>query len=203
MAAGRVGASLTATPGLETFAEPLDALLAEHFRQRAMCDLLDRLAENPSAPRSADLARIVLGYLCEQLPLHVLDEERDLFQLLRDRSLAAEAIEEAFAQLHREHVEEERVSSVVIAGLERMAGESKPDDPEEFANAARAFAAAQRRHVAYENSSILPLARTRLTRKDLARLRRRMVARRRFAAACLSSETAVLDVVGPQPLEVP
>jgi hemerythrin-like domain-containing protein len=181
MATGE-GASLTTTPGQETFAEPLDALLAEHFRQRAMCDLLDRLAEDPTGPRSSELARTILTYLREQLPLHVLDEERDLFQMLRDRTLAAEAIEEAFAQLRREHAEDERVAMLVTSGLEQLTAGGQPDHAEEFASAARAFAEAQRRHVAFENSSILPLARTRLTAKDLARLARRMAARRRPAA---------------------
>ena len=91
--------------------------------------------------------------------------------------------EEAFAQLRREHVEDECVSSVVIVGLERIAAAGELEDPEEFANAAKAFAEAQRRHVAFENSSILPLARTRLTRQDLRRLSRRMAARRKFAPA--------------------
>ena len=160
----------------------MDALLAEHFRQRAMCDLLDRLAEDPTGPRSSELARTILTYLREQLPLHVLDEERDLFQMLRDRTLAAEAIEEAFAQLRREHAEDERVAMLVTSGLEQLTAGGQPDHAEEFASAARAFAEAQRRHVAFENSSILPLARTRLTAKDLARLARRMAARRRPAA---------------------
>lgn len=182
MAAGREGVSLTATPEQETFAEPLDALLAEHFRQRAMCDCLERLAEDLAAPRAIDLARTILTYLREQLPLHILDEERDLFQLLRDRTLAAEAIEDAFAQLRKEHQEDERVAALVTAGLEKLAAGGRPEDPDEFAAAARAFAEAQRRHVAYENSSILPLARNRLTRKDLSRLSRRMAARRKPAA---------------------
>ena len=182
MATGRDGVSLTATPSLETFSEPLDALLAEHFRQRAMCDFLQRLAEDLSAPRASDLARTILTYLKEQLPLHILDEERDLFQLLKDRTLAAEAIEDAFAQLRKEHEEDERVAALVTAGLARLAAGDRPEDPEEFAAAARAFAEAQRRHVAYENSSILPLARSRLTRKDLNRLSRRMAARRKPAA---------------------
>jgi hemerythrin-like domain-containing protein len=101
---------------------------------------------------------------------------------LRDRTLAADAIENAFAQLRREHAEDERVAALVMAGLERLAGGEQPEDAGEFTNAARAFSDAQRRHVAYENRSILPLARTRLTRKDLARLSRRMAARRRPAA---------------------
>lgn len=183
MAAVSVGACLTTTPKAEAFAEPLDALLAEHFRQRAMCDLLDRLAANLSDGQAAELARTILTYLREQLPLHILDEERDLFELLRDRTLAAEAIEEAFAQLRKEHEEDERVAALVIGGLERLASGDQPEDGAEFAAAARAFAEAQRRHVAYENNRILPLARTRLTRKDLNRLSRRMAARRRPTAA--------------------
>ena len=182
MAAGREGVSLTATPEQETFAEPLDALLAEHFRQRSMCDCLERLAEDLAAPRAIDLARTILTYLREQLPLHILDEERDLFQLLKDRTLAAEAIEDAFAQLRKEHQEDERVAALVTSGLEKLAAGGRPEDVDEFAAAARAFAEAQRRHVAYENSSILPLARNRLTRKDLSRLSRRMAARRKPAA---------------------
>ncbi len=182
MAVRSVGDCLTSTPGVETFSEPLDALLAEHFRQRAMCDLLDRLAADPSASRAADMARVILTYLREQLPLHILDEERDLFQMLRNRTLAFEAVEEVFAQLQREHAEDEGLVRLVVAGLERLALGSQPEDIEDFAGAAHAFAKAQRRHVAYENSSILPLARTRLTRKDLGRLSRRMSARRRGLA---------------------
>ena len=183
MTAVPVGACLTATPSADAFSEPLDALLAEHFRQRTMCDLLDRLAADLSDLRAAELAHTILTYLREQLPLHILDEERDLFELLRDRTLATEAIEEAFAQMRREHEEDARVAGLVISGLERLAAGGQPDDGMEFSAAARAFAEAQRRHVAYENNRILPLARTRLTRKDLNRLSRRMAARRRPAAA--------------------
>jgi hemerythrin-like domain-containing protein len=182
MSISRLGEALTVTPGLETFSEPLDALLAEHYRQRTMCDLLDQLADNLTSTEAPDLARTILRYLREQLPLHVLDEERDLFQLLRDRTLAAEAIEEAFAKLRREHAEDACVSSIVMAGLDRISTEEALEDLEEFASAARAFARAQRRHVAYENGSILPLARTRLTRKDLKRLSRRMAQRRKATA---------------------
>ncbi|HXV25084.1 MAG TPA: hemerythrin domain-containing protein [Alphaproteobacteria bacterium] len=178
MAARSVGDCLTLTLSVETFSEPLDALLAEHFRQRAICDLLDRLAKNLSGARAMETARIILTYLREQLPLHIVDEERDLFQLLRNRSLASEAVEEALAKLHREHAENVGVVSLVIAGLERLALGSPPESVEGFVEAAHAFADAQRRHVAYVNSRILPLARTRLTRKDLGRLSRRMVARR-------------------------
>ncbi len=181
MATNSVETCLAATPAAGTFAEPLDAILAEHFRQRAMCDLLDRLARSISAAPSAAVAGVLLGYLREQLPLHALDE-RDLFKLLRDRALAADVIEHAFVQLRREHAEEKRTCSVVIAGLERMAMGRKPENPQAFLNAARTFAEAQRRHVAYENNSILPLARSRLTPKDLSRLGRRMAARRKLSA---------------------
>lgn len=179
MPTGPLESLLTTTPGAKTFSEPLDALLAEHFRQREMCGLLDRLASDPPAPDAAGLARAILIYLREQLPLHVLDEEHDLFQLLRNRTLAAEAIDEAFARLRREHTEDEHDTHLVIAGLERIAAAGQPEEAAAFIAAARAFTHAHRRHVAYENSSILPLARSRLTRTDLSRLSRRMAARRR------------------------
>ena len=68
MAAVSVGPFLTTTPDSDSFAEPLDALLAEHFRQRAMCDLLDRLARDLSNPCADAWARAILTYLREQLP---------------------------------------------------------------------------------------------------------------------------------------
>jgi hemerythrin-like domain-containing protein len=178
MTSTATGSVLASSPAPDAFSEPLDALLAEHFRQRAMCDLLEDVAREPSALRAGETARLILSYLRDQLPLHIADEERDLFQLLKDRTLAVEAIEGAFAQLHKEHCEDEQVASLVTAGLEQIAGGRVPDDCEEFSGAVRAFAEAQRRHVAYENSAILPLARNRLTRKDLRRLARRMAARR-------------------------
>jgi hemerythrin-like domain-containing protein len=124
------------------------------------------------------MARIILTYLREQLPLHILDEERDLFQMLRARILAADIVDEAFEQLCHEHAGDQGVVRLVMAGLDRLARGRRPEDVDDFVRAAHAFAQAQRRHVAYENNSILPLARTRLTRKDLGRLGRRMAARR-------------------------
>ena len=45
----------------------------------------------------------------------------------------------------------------------------------------RTFAEAQRRHIAWENSLVLPLARKRLTAKDLETMGRNMAARRGIA----------------------
>jgi hypothetical protein len=81
-------ARLTPVPpvDLRLLSAPLDFLEAEHYRQRIVLDNLDVLADGVDAPAAAELAAGALRYMREDLPLHVADEERDLFPLLRRRA---------------------------------------------------------------------------------------------------------------------
>ncbi len=65
-----------------------------------------------------------------------------------------------------------------MADLRCLAEGKTLDDPLTFGHQARAFAGFQRRHLAWENSVLLPLARRRLDPSDAADLRRTMTARR-------------------------
>ena len=69
-----------------------------------------------------------------------------------------------------------------IAQAARAAGR-QPADAVEFGHAARAFSVFQRRHLAWENGTVLPLARKRLTAADQADMGRRMADRRRSLVA--------------------
>ena len=53
-----------------------------------------------------------------------------------------------------------------------------PSNRQVFVHEARTFGVLQRRHLAWENGTILPLARKRLNKHDLAELGRKMAARR-------------------------
>jgi iron-sulfur cluster repair protein YtfE (RIC family) len=166
---------------LRLLSAPLDFLEAEHYRQRIVLDNLDALADGVDAPAAAELAAGALRYMREDLPLHVADEERDLFPLLRRRAGPGDDIEFILALLASEHMRDHELSTAVVAVLER--GQSgatrgaKRDAPS-LKVAVPAFAETQRRHLAWENALIIPRARHLLKQADLVRLGRSMAKRR-------------------------
>jgi hemerythrin-like domain-containing protein len=153
------------------FREPIDYLYADHFRQRIVCKLLDRIASDPQANQVDGLAEVVLEYLERDLPLHVGDEEQDLFPRLRARCKPEDQIEHTLTLLAEEHGRDKDL------GLPLMAGLPLPNAAE-FLKAASTFAETQRRHLAWEEGVVLPFARKKLLPKDLAELGRSMAARR-------------------------
>ncbi|TCO71570.1 hemerythrin domain-containing protein [Rhodovulum euryhalinum] len=157
---------------LRRYANPLDALAADHYRQRLMLAELERLAA--SAGRDTAQAAALLTHMETELPVHTLDEDQDLFPLLRRRAAPEDRMDHLLAQLDAEH-DAVRPQAAEVRGILRaiLAGET----PRDLA-ALRGFASAYRRHMILENAVLLPLARARLTRADLADLRNRMAARR-------------------------
>lgn len=63
--------------------EPLEFLFAEHYRHRHMCKVLEYLAAAPGF--EAGLIASTDDFIRYDLALHVIDEEEDLFPLLRRR----------------------------------------------------------------------------------------------------------------------
>lgn len=161
--------------------EPIDYLYADHFRQRVVCKLLDDIAYDPCGPDTARLATLAAEYMEWDLPRHVADEEQDLFPLLRARCELRDGIESVLAQLSEEHAKDEGLSSTLLAGLRNLAEGRAPKDQAGFLGAAASFAESQRRHLAWEERLVLPLARKRLRDDDLLKMGRSMAARRDLA----------------------
>jgi len=156
--------------------EPLDYILADHLRHRCMCRLLDLLAAAAAFDR--ELGRLVADHVRNDMAVHVVDEEEDLFPTMRRRAEPEDQIEQVLGLLSREHAAEERLGRAVVAALDRaLAGGATTLDAAARV-ALRDFAAGQRRHLAVENAIVMPIAKRRLTRRDLAGLSRRMAARR-------------------------
>ncbi len=156
---------------------PLDFLSADHARQRTVSDLMEKLAEDSVLDPA--VAEGVLRYLTVDMAAHVRDEEEDLFPLLRKRCLAEDEIDTALSLLAAEHTSEERLAKTVMAGLQRLIDEDLParSDPplrDELVGYARHL----RRHLALEHSILLPMARVRLTARDLRDMAKHMAARR-------------------------
>jgi len=150
--------------------DPLDWLASVHAGMRGVCTLLERLTSGAAVDAAERQAAV--AFVRDVLPMHLRDEEEDLFPLLRRRCTSEDEIELVLGMLGAEHDQEaERIARVAdILGHETLTAR--------FQRVLIAFAREQHQHVAIEDGVILPIARMRLSHRDLAALRARMVARR-------------------------
>jgi hemerythrin-like domain-containing protein len=161
-------------------ASPLDFFFAEHFRHRQLCGLIDQLSMTTFF-EPGPIAEVV-DFLRFEAPIHIIDEEEDLFPLLRRRCFAEDEVEGVLGVLSAEHKADGLLGKVVRTYLERcLETRAAPGATLEGRRDLSAFAARERRHLALENAVVLPIARQRLTREDLAGLARRLAARRGMA----------------------
>ncbi len=160
--------------------DPLAYIAAEHHGQRALCNLMEDLAGAPGF--QPGIARAVLRYLGQDFLRHVRDEENDLFPLLRQRCLPEDEIETVLGRLHAEHKDENWLAGDVESQLMLALDRNVPTIDTALRERLFQHARSLRRHLALENSIILPLARARLTRDDLATMSAAMQARRRDTA---------------------
>jgi iron-sulfur cluster repair protein YtfE (RIC family) len=157
--------------------DPLAFLTAEHGRHRLLCDTL-LAADSAAAIEPAD-ARSLVELLTYDLALHVIDEEEDLFPLLRRRGLPEDEIETVLGELSGEHADEQKIAHEIVAGLRHALAKG-------WATTAvaglhehlRGLARVERWHLAREDAVVLPIARRRLGPDDQADLGQRMAARR-------------------------
>ncbi len=155
--------------------DPLDFLHEDHMREREICVMLDRIAAAESPDR--DAAAHAAGFLADELPLHFADEEEDLFPLLRERCDPEDDIESALERLGADH-RRSNIDTPMLVRLLRRVSEGEAILATGDRAAITGYAASTRRHLIVENAIILPLARVRLTRKDLDRMRLAMLRRR-------------------------
>ena len=160
-------------------AEPIEFIFAEHYRQRAVLNLIEQVAgDGLTVEARRHLAGVVLNFVRHELAMHVIDEERDLFPLLQRRARPGDRIVAVLAQFAAEHAADEMLARELSDGLATLAGRGPSEPTVKFRIAARLFAQSQRRHLAWENAVVLPLARERLTAADLRDLAQRIAARR-------------------------
>jgi len=160
------------------FDDPVEFIHREHNRQIVILGAIERLADAPTAPDTRETAAYALDYLERELPLHVEDEERHLFPRLAARVSADDGFEGILAALRDEYEADDAYCRALMVDLHRLAEGRPLDDLVAFNHQARAFVGFQRRHLAWENSVLLPLARRRLNAHDTAEHGRAMAARR-------------------------
>lgn len=172
--------SSTTAPGGEAFVaplqpalmrRPLDFLAAERARQTVLLAHLERLARERRSRATRGIARALLRWLAEELPLHLADEEQSLHPRLRPH-----ADPDLLRRLAIEKGRDRLLAFEVLPGLRRLAG-GEPAQ-EGFAAAALGFTALHRRHMELEQAEVAPLARRCLTAQALEELAAEMAARR-------------------------
>lgn len=151
-------------------ANPLDRIMAEHRYQLDLCDTLEMIADG--LPDSVDrrLVAEAVGVLQRGLTPHFKAEEQFLFPLLRTKGSGDPSLIAALDQLEAEHTRDDDISSELVEELDVLAAQGRARNPEMLGYMLRGFFEGQRRHIAWENSVIMPAARRLLSDLDLKEL---------------------------------
>lgn len=164
---------------LDLMREPLVWFFAEHYRHRNLCEQLLDLAQAvvfDAAPLEESRR-----FLEIDLPLHIIDEEDDLFPLLRRRCQTDDQIETVLGILSGDHANDLRDASALMTLLSKAIADQRGLAAyAQAASVVQDFCKSQKRHIAVENAVVLPIARLRLGEEDLHDLGRRLAARRGF-----------------------
>jgi hemerythrin-like domain-containing protein len=177
--AGQNGPMDGLLPSPAVFDAPLEVIDDSHLRIRRHCATLMRLAQQPRdrGPDSRAAAAAVVRFFDGECALHHRDENDDLFPALHRFAPSADlnAVDALIARLRADHAKLEALwSDLRPRLLAAMAGDASQLD----AAAAADFASAHERHMALEESTLLPLARRVLDERVIASVARRMARRR-------------------------
>jgi len=126
----------------------------------------------------AGLTQSVIDSLQFEMPLHHRDEELGLFPLIEKRALPVDNIHDILARLALEHATDESFAAELLESLEGLSEGRKLGNPEMVGYMLRSFFESYRRHIIWENTIVIPLARARLTIEDLTQLSQTMIGHR-------------------------
>lgn len=156
---------------------PFERLEGQRLALLGVCALLDALP-GTSHPLQQRVAAGLAVYLRVDFPAMIAEEEECLLPMLRARLLLGDDFDQVLRQMDEEHRHDRRQAMALATECEALAGGLIPDEAAVLFSACRAFAVQQRRHLAWEDATVLPLARSRLTAADLELWNRRSRARR-------------------------
>lgn len=153
-----------------TLDDPVSVFELEHVWKRELCDALELIADGLPHTTNASLCRVAISVLTTALPQHSALEEQHLFPLLRCKSAMGLDFERVLRELEQEHASDDPFAHEIVEELEELAQGKTPRNSEMLGYMLRGFFVPLRRHVGWEDVTILPLARRVLSAEDKARL---------------------------------
>jgi hemerythrin-like domain-containing protein len=156
--------------GLCSTPHPLEIIAEEHALQLELCELLESIADSLPGKFEPALAVIAISILKGSVKAHTKFEEDALFPLLKERLSPDDAVVQALVCLSQEHERDEDIADELVEALKDALKSGAPENPETLGYILRGYFESQRRHIAWEDSVVLPAARKSLTIEDLALL---------------------------------
>lgn len=150
--------------------DPIGLIAEEHALQRELCDLLEAIADGLPQSFDTSLATIAVSILEGSVPRHMRLEEEALFPVLRDRVALEDPLHSVLTCLEEEHARDGASLVELTDGLKTAAQQGSVTNPDMLGYMLRGYFDSQRRHIAWEDRVVLPVARQVLTKGDLASL---------------------------------
>lgn len=168
---------------LAAFHNPLEFIEREHSRYKEICRLIldEQVIDRLCYKKENALVIFLHDYFVTDLPNHILDEETNLFPLMRRRSSMEHDAGPLLDQVCKEHDFDKELTDFIIRDLGRMHRGRQLTNPLRLALNLQTFAEGLIRHTNWENLTILPMAKKILNADDMSTLGHAMAARRGFS----------------------
>ncbi|MCW0233016.1 MAG: hypothetical protein OJJ21_05395 [Ferrovibrio sp.] len=146
---------------------PLDRLVGMRMILQAFCAVIRSLS-NASPALFRALAPGIASFLSHDFINIVTEEQEGLLVYLRRRLMLGDDLDTLINHLHDEHRQDCEQARMLGGRCREFATGTDVDWPD-LLEALSAFAEQQRRHLTWEDATILPIARARLQADDLDR----------------------------------
>jgi len=146
---------------------PLEIISHAHQLQQELCDVLQHIADGLPDDVDRRLCSRAAANLQYDIPLHHRDEEEALFPQLRLRVEATDSLSEILDRLVAEHATDTEHGAEIAEWLEQLADGHRLTNPNMVGYMLRGFFESYRRHIHWEDTLVMPVARRRLTSDDL------------------------------------
>jgi len=163
--------------------------------QWQLCETLETIADGLPTQFDPRAVGEVVVDLRGVFPIHVHIQEQVIFPLLRTQADGIDNVERLLEQCEQEHAVDHGLSLELAECLEDAAGARTVSNPDMLGYMLRGFFEGYRRHIAWERTVLIPLARRRISGEALGEMKSGIAAVRRAL-----EETGGIDYC---PIDVP
>lgn len=144
---------------MDDLAEVATLFAAEHRLIEATCEKLEAIAD--ALPDAVDFRLVaeVLPVIRHAIGRHCKAEERDLMAVLRARRPKSHEIKWTVSLLRQEHEEQEALAYELVEWLEAFAETGRAQNAAALGYLIRLFCMALRRHMRWEECTLMRMAR--------------------------------------------